>query len=333
MAQTFANFEVIVVDDCSTDSSCAIVQSYAEKFGGRLTLSRMEKILGSGPAVPRNKGLTLSRGEYVYFMDADDLLTKTALEELYTLAKKYDADCVYCEKYYTADADGTNIKLTDWPIEHSVDKPTFESENLEERVQNVLKRRYWVTTWVKFTRRNLLLENEIFFSDVKRGDDDIWTYVVIFYAKKFLRVPNAVYIYRQSDNSIGRKDRTPTQTINFWLNPLLLGLKTLDKLIIRHEFFKSNPQYHYAILEQFVEIIFNMILNESLKLEPFKIYDTIKQEFDGKLGEHDVLISALCAALNTQQKINVINVQNFNEYAAQAQAYIAQIEAELKRRN
>ena len=41
LAQTFQNFEVIVADDCSTDLSYAIVQSYAEKFGGRLILSRM----------------------------------------------------------------------------------------------------------------------------------------------------------------------------------------------------------------------------------------------------------------------------------------------------
>ena len=43
LAQTLKNFEVIVVDDCSTDSSPAIVQSYAEKFGGRLKLVHMKK--------------------------------------------------------------------------------------------------------------------------------------------------------------------------------------------------------------------------------------------------------------------------------------------------
>ncbi|MCR5833692.1 MAG: glycosyltransferase family 2 protein [Selenomonadaceae bacterium] len=66
LAQTFKNFEVIVVDDCSTDSSCAIVENYKEKFNGRLTLFHMEENTGSG-AMPRNKGLYLSRGEYVTF--------------------------------------------------------------------------------------------------------------------------------------------------------------------------------------------------------------------------------------------------------------------------
>ena len=85
LAQTFKNFEVIVVDDCSTDNSLAIAKSYLEKFGGRLKISRMYVNSGK-PSLPRNKGLAVSRGEYIYFMDNDDLITPTAFEELYTLA-------------------------------------------------------------------------------------------------------------------------------------------------------------------------------------------------------------------------------------------------------
>ena len=151
LAQTFQNFEVIVVDDCSTDNGVTVVQSYAEKFGGRLILSHMEKNSGSG-GLPRNKGLILSRGEYVFFVDADDMLTKTALEEMYTLAKNYDADVVYCEKYYTSEANATNVTLSYWPTEKFVDKPTFETENLKERVQGIIRRRYCVMTCVKFIR-------------------------------------------------------------------------------------------------------------------------------------------------------------------------------------
>ena len=69
LAQTLQNLEVIVVDDCSTDSSHALVESYIPKFGGRLKLSRMKKNSGSS-ALPHNKGFALSRGEYIFSMDA-----------------------------------------------------------------------------------------------------------------------------------------------------------------------------------------------------------------------------------------------------------------------
>ena len=65
LAQTFKDFELIVVNDCSTDSSVEVVESYAEKFGGRLKLFSTEKNSGSG-AVPRNKGLNFSCGEYIF---------------------------------------------------------------------------------------------------------------------------------------------------------------------------------------------------------------------------------------------------------------------------
>ena len=99
LIQTFDDFEVIVVDDCSTDSSLTVAESYRERFNGRLKLARTRKNSGNC-AVPRNVGLPFSRGEYLFFLDSDDFVTLTALEELYFLAKKFDADVVHCEKWY-----------------------------------------------------------------------------------------------------------------------------------------------------------------------------------------------------------------------------------------
>ena len=330
LAQTFQNFEVIVVDDCSTDSSCTIVENYREKFDERLTLSHMDKNSGSG-ALPRNKGMMLSRGEYIAFLDNDDLYTKTALEELYTLAKDFDADVVYCEDNYRVHSNGTGIHKEFGDKIKPINKPTFESDNLVERVSKILHGKYHVPQWCKLVRRSFIFEQEIFFPDTRPSDDDIWTYGLIFHAKKFLRVPNITYIRRLTEDSIMRVKKTPQQVITFWSNPVLLGLKSLDNLMSRHEFFQKNPQYRYAVLQMFVNNKLNIPLKDSFQLQPFVIYEILKQEFGAKLGEQDVLIAALCTAFNTQQKINVVNIQQFQQFAAQAQARIAQLEAEVNR--
>ena len=61
--QTFQDFEVIVTDDCSTDSSCEVVKSYFPRFDGRLKLLIMEKNSG-GPGAPTNKGISQAGGKY-----------------------------------------------------------------------------------------------------------------------------------------------------------------------------------------------------------------------------------------------------------------------------
>ena len=331
LAQTFTDFEVVVVDDCSTDKSVAVVERYALKFGGRLTLSHMETNNGSG-ALPRNRGLQLSRGEYVFFMDADDSFTPTALEELYTLAKNYDADVVYCAQNFVTDADGSNRRLNNnHRSGNLVDKPTLETGNLAERVQRILTFRYWVTPWQKLVRRNLIFEHEIFFPHCAIYEDNVWSYGLIFCAKRFLHVPNVVYIRCMSEDSALRKKRTPQQSVNFWLSPVLLGLKALDNFMGKHEFFQRNPQYRYAMLEHLINESFKPCLRSSYKLPPPAVYEAIKGEFGDRLGDNDVLIAALCTALNTQQKISAVERKQFNQFAAAAQQRIAALEAEVKR--
>ena len=310
--QTFQNFEVIVVDDCSVDNSAKIVESYAPKFNGRLTLTIMEKNSGSG-ALPRNKGLSLSCGEYIQFLDADDMLTKTALEELYGLAKDYDADVVYCERYYNVDAKGTNIRVHSYQKGILADTPTFESEDFAERVRRIVNDRYLTVPWNKLVKRKPIIKNRIFFPNVRISEDNIWNQNLLFCTKKFLRVPNIVYIYRLSENSMVRFTRSPQQKINFWLNPVLLGLKALDKILKRHKFFKENLSYRFELLKKFINARFTWTLNASKELTDDVIYSTLKEEFSKRLGKYDVLISVLCALMYEEKKARDKDAESFRQ--------------------
>ena len=298
LTQTFQNFEVIVVDDCSTDNSVDIVKNYMPKFNGHLKLSKTEKNSGGG-AVPRNKGLLISCGEYIQFLDADDMLTQTALAEMYSLAKEHDADVVYCEKYYEADADGTNIQIKFQQNGKLVDKPTMDTTDLQKRVQEIIDQRFSGMICNKFVKRSLIMEHKIFLPNVKTSEDNIWTQGLIFYAKNILRVPNAIYIYCQTKDSSQRLERNAQQKIIFWLNPVLLGLKALNNLMSRNDFFLTNPSQCYAILKEFICMRYNFTLTSAKTLDEDAIYSTIKDTFGEKLGEYDVLISALCTNLYT----------------------------------
>lgn len=92
LKQTYGQFEVILVNDGSTDGSGAICQDYAAK-DGRIRLVHQEN---QGPSAARNLGLQLAQGEYVTFVDADDFLEATYLEVLYRGLVENDADISIC---------------------------------------------------------------------------------------------------------------------------------------------------------------------------------------------------------------------------------------------
>ena len=80
LMQTFQDFELIIVDDCSTDNSYNICR---ELYGNneKIHLFRHEK--NQGPGIARNLGMENSRGEYIFFIDSDDAIIPNALEKLH----------------------------------------------------------------------------------------------------------------------------------------------------------------------------------------------------------------------------------------------------------
>ena len=307
LVQTFQNFEVIVVDDCSTDSSYKVVEDLIPKFNGRLKLLSMGKNSGCAPA-PRNKGFGASRGEYIFFMDSDDTFTKTALEEMYTLAKKYNADVVYCEKYYMSTGVGedflTNIHVADHSTQRGpfVNKPTLITNDLTKRLKELSERKFWVTPWQRFVSRKLLAENQIRFPEIIGSDDVVWCFEVLCCAKRFLRVPNMCYIRRMYDESFTKSKKSPNKFIRQWGDITIRGLKFVDNFMSKLKFFQENPAQRYEALDILSKATFPPIAPICKDLQLEEIYNIVLTEFAKTTGENDVLVSFLFTSLVNEQK-------------------------------
>ena len=330
LTQTFKNFELIIVDDCSDDSSPAIVDSYREKFGGRLNHFRLKQNSGGG-AIPRNTGITIARGEYIMFLDSDDMITETALEENLKLAREYDCDVLYRTQYYKVSEDGSQRELAHVPKYKPGDETVIDND-LDRRVKDMVRSRYWLGPWRTFSRRDLILQNEIFFPNIRPYEDLVWSHALLIYSKNFLRVPSPIYLYRDNEGSMTRAKTSPAESAKFYLNPIILGLKSLDEYIRAHEFFKGKPHYHYGLLENFFNGRFTSVFREEAsELKPHEFYEAIREGFGDRLGKYDVLVAALCTALHTQQLLTAEKLNNFKRYVVESKEQLVALEDQLKR--
>ena len=325
LAQTFTDFEVIVVDDCSTDSSCAVVENYAERFGGRLKLTSLKKHSG-GATEPRNLGLAYSRGEYVYFMDNDDIITPTALEELYTHAKNFDADVVQCEKNYEipeehwGDADYIkNLKPSCWPANEKIfiTQPTLLTEDFARRAVDFS--RNWLTwsIWLQLIRRDFLIKNKLKFVGISL-DDLIFTMCEICSAKKYLVVPNVIYTHRARDGSLlWRDNKDVTKFLHTRMIMIKDAFRYLDEYLNGLETFAHRPDLKYALFDMINRELIGHLLSVYAKIPAPQFDALLRKEFSE--GDNVALTSFM---------FNTMNVQRLQLITAQRR--IAELEAALK---
>ena len=190
LAQTFTNFELILVNDGSEDDSGEVCDRYA-KEDKRIKVIHKKN---GGVSSARNAGLKNSIGNYIGFVDPDDYIKKDMYEKMYNIAKKENSDMVQCNFYWEY-PDLNKKKIADMP-KYSGKKEMFEKTRVE--------------AWNKLIKRDILEESKVEFPKGLRYEDVEFTYKLVPYINKvsFIEEPLVHYIQRGNSISNSQNERT-----------------------------------------------------------------------------------------------------------------------------
>ena len=277
--QTLKEIEIICVNDGSTDKSKDIIKYFATK-NDNIKYLEMKKNSGSGPA--RNKGLKHSKGEYISFVDSDDVLIDIdSYKKLYDLASKKKANIV-----------SANLKS----INHNgvFIKSQF-SRDIKEDAQ-ILPQKYGIPWYhmKNLYNRQFLENNKIMYPNYKRGQDPVFLIKVLVNVDCVYCIPIDFYGYRSktADQKRINSEEKELDYIKHFRDVLeILEVSGFEEMYIEYEkkmydFFENhNSYFSLDSLERNIKLVFGensnvftryklkltLITNEKLRNENIKL--------------------------------------------------------------
>ncbi|MBR4227363.1 MAG: glycosyltransferase [Candidatus Methanomethylophilaceae archaeon] len=269
--QSFDNYEVICINDGSTDNTVNILRDYSEKDSRLCFITQANSYAG----VARNVGVNSSNGDWIFFLDSDDCIEKNALQHLYDVAISTGSDVVRCCGYYINGND--EKKDVSWSLNKNVVKDG-ESFNWKDRPQDIFNISAG-NPWGMLVKKSLVDNYGIRFFTCPRTEDIGFTYGVYLHADKITTIYDQLVFHRPSGGGM------ESTKVKFPLVPLEARRELEEKC--KHDgFYDSTYQgFWIAGFRSYFQMIRNLEPNDQ-KDEVKAYYDDIRRV----LSNHQDLI-------------------------------------------
>ncbi len=281
--QTYKNIEVLLINDGSTDSSALICEDLKNSDERIKVIHKQNAGLSSA----RNVGIVHSSGDYICFLDSDDWMNVSVLEEALSLSTIYNADIVFWS--FIKEHIERSQQYQVYPS--SEEFLVFEGDNLnklkirsvgliKEELSNPTKTDSFISAWGKLYKTTLIKENNISFLPTQEvGSEDVPFNIETFnYSRRIIFLNKFYNHYRMfNDNSLTKNHRNTL--FPRYKNMYLILFEFLEKKELANVYYKaldnrlalsllnhclciSNPRYEASILIKFKDI--RNILNDKV---------------------------------------------------------------------
>ncbi len=217
--QTYTNIEILLIDDGSTDKSGQICDEYAQKDKRIKVIHQKNKGLSGA----RNTGLRQTNGEYIAFVDSDDVVAAEYIEVLYNILKEHDAQISICSYIKSENADSSLFDTNN----NSSNIICIEATKLLKKWHGKYKKVETVV-WNKLYHKSILVD----FPEGKIHEDIYVSHLIAANAKRIVITDKKLYIYRIRKSSI-TKTKATKESIR----------QDLDAQKARMKYFKDRHMY------------------------------------------------------------------------------------------
>lgn len=248
-AQTFQDFEIICIDDGSTDGTLAVLEQIGKEHENMRVIPETNHKQG----YERNKGIELSTGKYIYYMDSDDLLTENCFQVIYDYAEKKQLDLLFFE----ADSFYETEELEkDFPQYKTLyhRKKEYPEEYTGEELYTILRANgdMMVSPCLQLVRREFLMEENIRFPELPLMEDNLYSFYCTLAAKRAGCITDRLYRrrVRASSTMTAVQNEARAYALEF----------TLCKMLEKSEEYLDKPEVLEAV-QNHVLGIFRQISN------------------------------------------------------------------------
>ena len=239
LLQTYKNFEVILVDDGSSDNSGQICDNFSIK-DSRVKVIHQDN---RGRSFARNSGIDKSTGDYLYFVDADDIIDPNLLELVVNALKEHDVDCVrFGYKKFNSTGQLYSRKLHEKLY-------IFDQDDMKiQFAQSLLNGDVYFQVWSGVFKRSIIFKNNIRFCDSDKifSEDSLFSVLFSLYSSSSYSIPFEPYNYREVSTSIMNEARKEKRIL---INEFIEWSKKLVELS-PNSYLKDNAYLisHYIYL-------------------------------------------------------------------------------------
>ena len=228
--QTIHNFEIICVDDGSTDSTLAKLRAYENKYNYIKVITQNNSYAG----VARNNGMSLAKGKYLLFLDADDFFEPTLVEEVYLKAVENDAEIVVFngQEYDTQTKEFHSCKFPVSPKLFSSDKTVMSNEDFGEKLFQANS----CLAWNKLIKSDFARKIGVKFGKTKSSNDTVFIYTILSLSTRIVLHDKVLVNYRVNNpKSLQRSKADHWET-------LLLAFFELKKTLIKFDSYNRHKR-------------------------------------------------------------------------------------------